>query len=184
MIMHTKRIVFVISIVVVLVASPLAASGNKEAEVTVREGLKSITAEDMTVSWEIMEDSVRFELEAPTTGWLAIGFDPARIMKDAQFIIAYVKDGEVAIRDDFGTGTFNHTPDEALGGSDDITNAEGSEQDGKTAVSFVIPLDTGDKYDAPLVPGEKHTLLIAYGNDGFDDFSSNHQNRASIEITL
>lgn len=118
------------------------------------------------------------------TGWVAIGFDPSSAMKDAQFIIAYVQDGDVFIRDDFGTGFFTHASDEALGGTDDISNAEGSEQNGKTAVSFTIPLDSGDRHDAVLASGKKHALLIAYGRDGADDFSLKHQSRSSVNITL
>jgi len=184
MMMQSKKLLDAVIILILAAALPLAASGNKEAEVTAEGGVKSVTEEDMTVSWEISGDSVRFDLEAPTTGWIAIGFDPSSAMKDAQFIIAYVQDDEVFIRDDFGTGLFTHGSDEVLGGSDDISSAEGSEQDGKTAVSFTIPLDSGDRHDAVLASGKKHKLLIAYGRDGADDFSSKHQARGSVNITL
>ncbi|MCK4516427.1 MAG: hypothetical protein KAU31_14290 [Spirochaetaceae bacterium] len=55
-------------------------------------------------------------MSAVTTGWIAAGFDPSRQMADANIIIGYVADGEVFLRDDFGTGNVRHGADVDNGG--------------------------------------------------------------------
>jgi hypothetical protein len=122
---------------------------------------------------------------APTTGWVAVGFDPTAAMKDANLIIGYVTagdDGELFIRDDWGNGHTSHVADVDEGGSSDVTNAEGSEVDGITTVSFSIPLDSGDEFDVPLNTGEEHKVLFAYGHDNADDFTSYHSWAKLLEV--
>lgn len=41
-------------------------------------------------------------LSAPTEGWVAVAFNPTEMMQGANFIIGYVQDGQVYIRNDYG----------------------------------------------------------------------------------
>lgn len=142
----------------------------------------SISAIGMTVEWEIDGQNLSMTLEAPAEGWIAIGFHPSRMMKDANMIIGYIENGEVMIQDHFGTGTTRHRSDLDLGGTDDITGVDGSEQGGSTSLSFSIPLDSGDTYDQPIVPGEETDVILAYGDR--DSFGDHHSERTSISITF
>lgn len=154
-------------------------------EVTAQEaedGYTSVAAKEIQVKWKVEGENIHFEVSAPTTGWVSIGFDPSRAMKDADMIFGYVASGDTIIEDHFGTGAFSHAKDTSLGGSSDIDNAEGSETGGKTTLRFTIPIDSGDEYDTPLTPGETHTLLIAHGPDGADDSSTKHKTRGKIEV--
>ena len=161
------------------------AGGTQEVEPEVAaDGFKQVSAKEVEVRWKVDGEQLMFELSAPTTGWVSIGFNPTRVMKDADFVFGYVQGTEVVVTDQFGNGTFSHTRDTAMGGSDDIVEFDGSESGGRTSLSFTIPIDSGDQYDSVLSPGQEHTVLMAYGPDGADNFSKKHIERAQVKLTL
>jgi hypothetical protein len=104
-------------------------------------------------------------MKAPTSGWIAIGFGAETLMKNADIIEGFVKDGKLSIVDMFSTGDFGpHPPDTQLGGTNDILDSAGQNINGFTIVEFKRKLDSGDKYDKPLLPG-KNKIIWAYGTD-------------------
>lgn len=168
-----------------MLAVALYANGAQEVTPqTAEDGYMSVEAEQMQFKWRITDGRLEVEMSAMSTGWVAVGFDPSRVMKDANFIIGYVEGDEVTVNDQFGSGTFSHTADTELGGSNDIIEAEGREEDGRTVISFSIPLDSGDEYDTVLAAGQTHTILVACGPDGSDNFSKKHMYRAKLELQL
>ncbi|MCK5245655.1 hypothetical protein KAR02_02050, partial [Candidatus Bipolaricaulota bacterium] len=126
---------------------------------------------------------LRMGLFSPGTGYVAIGLDPDRRMEGANFIIGTVRNGQVDIRDDYGTASLSHGADIANGGTNDILAAAGRELSGQTTIEFIIPLNSGDRFDKPLVPGQTYSVLIAF-HDTSDDFSARHSQRGSGEIRL
>ncbi len=181
----TVKLLVIIAFSAFIIVSQAAAGGSQEIEPQkAADGSMQISADGITVNWLFSGDSIAFEVTAPTTGWVSIGFDPSRVMKDADFIIGYVENGKAVVRDQFGNGTFSHTSDTEMGGSDDILEFDGSESGGKTTLSFTIPIDSGDQYDTVLTPGQEHTVLIAYGPDGADNFTKKHSARAKVKVTL
>lgn len=154
-----------------------------EASQAVRGG-GSVTERGITLSWRINGEALEVSVSAPTTGWVAVGFEPSRAMKDANILIGYVADGEVVVTDQFGTTMVQHAEDTTLGGTVDVTVLGGAESDGSTTLEFSIPLDSGDEYDRPLEPGSTVGVILAYGENGADDLSGYHRDRAAVEITL
>ncbi|MBL7006257.1 MAG: hypothetical protein ISR78_04160 [Spirochaetia bacterium] len=171
--------------------SLLSASGNKEnppevslnGENAVADAITSASFDNISLEWKVSEtgDEIEFILQAKTTGWIAVGFDPSQIMKDAQFVIGYVNSGDAVIRDDFGNSSFSHAPDTGLGGTDDVRLISGLEEDGWTQLIFALPVNSGDDKDVPLTLGEKHNILLAFGPDNKDDFRTKHSFRTSFE---
>jgi molecular chaperone DnaK (HSP70) len=104
-------------------------------------------------------------------------------MKDANFIIGYVKDGKAVVKDHFGDGENSHAEDAKSGGKDDITNISGKESDGVTEISFTIPRNTGDTYDAVLNPGQEASVMLAYAA-GMDSFLTRHKYRTHLKVNL
>lgn len=152
-----------------------------------QSGEKTYTTEGFSFTWQQDPDDSDYllvTLAAPTTGWVAVGFQPTAFMKDANLIIGYVESDTPHLRDDFGTGQFTHASDESLGGTADAVILGGNESEGETVLEFRIPLDSGDAYDAVLSIGDSHTFIFAYGADGADDFTSAHiwAESASFEL--
>jgi len=152
------------------------------------DGFHSLVAQGITLQWKTdtrpLTPRLMVKVSAPTTGWVAVGFDPTNRMQNANLIIGYVTDGSVFIRDDFGTGPNTHQADVDLGGRDDVSNKMGTEQGGTTEISFSISVASGDAYDRVLTPGETYPVLLAYGQDGADDYTTVHQVRTLVNIQL
>ncbi|UCF09523.1 MAG: hypothetical protein JSW65_05515 [Candidatus Bipolaricaulota bacterium] len=143
----------------------------------------SVEVTGMTVYWGNDAENLRMGLVSPGTGYVSVGLAPDRRMEGANFILGAVVDGWAAVRDDIGTGPVAHEADIERGGTDDVLEWGGSETEGATVFEFVIPLDSGDAQDKPLVPGEVYELLVAY-HETSDDFSARHSARGAAEITL
>lgn len=140
-----------------------------------------LEAKDMEVYWIIDKDQIHVKLSAKTTGWVAIGFDPEDAMQGANIIIGAVKDGKVRIEDHYGDRKRGHSPDEKLGGKNDVLNPAGEEIDGVTTISFSLALDTKEKWDKPIHAEGMSRMMIAYGS-GQDSFSARHKYKALYEI--
>lgn len=150
------------------------------------EGWKEYSAGDYLFEWQF-EDSlstIRIRLTAPTTGWVAVGFDPTALMNEANLLIGYFDGENLQLRDDYGTGQVSHASDLSLGGTDDAEPISGSESSGETTIEFRIPIDSGDQYDKVLDEGGTYSIIFAYGQDGADDFSSTHAWAESASFEL
>ncbi len=139
---------------------------------------------DFTFKWKVVGDSLRCMVLAPSTGWLAVGFDPTEEMLDADFIIGYVNNGITYVRDDFGVSEIMHSADVGLGGDNHVTRVFGHEENGISEMRFTIPLNSGDAFDRILIPGETYKILFAYGYNGADDFNSIHEEKEEIEVPI
>jgi hypothetical protein len=144
--------------------------------------MNSVTAGGVTFEWSISDGHMDITLQSPEKGWVSVGFNPSSIMKDAAFYLAYIENGQVYLRDDFGTGRISHGPDTSQGGSDDAVILGGEETNRGTTVRFRIPLDSGDKYDHRFVSGEEIPVLFAHSSR--DNFTSKHSGKGKALITF
>jgi hypothetical protein len=137
-----------------------------------------------TVHWNNDAELLTMGLEAQVEGWVAIGFEPTSRMNDADMVLGWVEDGKATVQDQFSIGpTGPHPPDTDLGGSDDLLERGGNEQDGTTVIEFSRRLDTGDAYDNALSPGQRVNVIWALSSG--DDPTPRHDvARGSAEITL
>jgi hypothetical protein len=105
-------------------------------------------------------------------------------MKDANFIIGYIKNGSIYVRDEYGTAPGAHLPDTKIGGKENVSEVSGYENDGRTEIRFTIPLDSGDSKDKKLMPGQRYLILLAFGTA--DSYSKIHTIEAEVKgyITL
>ena len=182
------RITVLALLLVVAMTVPLFAGGGQEqgadAPVPLRDGFTQGEAAGVDLQWRVEGENITVQMTAPTTGWVAVGFDPTRMMADANMIIGYVANGELSIADDYGTGNTVHGRDTDNGGTDNIIEAEGTEENGRTKITFTIPLDSGDVTDRPLAVSESYKVIVAYGPDGEDNFDAYHAARGSLEMEL
>jgi hypothetical protein len=142
-----------------------------------------IVVNGITLQWRTDEEYLYVNIMAPTSGWVAVGFDPVNAMQDADIIIGYVNaSGEVFIRDDYGTSPGSHASDTSLGGEDNVMDHYGMDDGSSTMLHFKIPLNSGDQYDKALVPGNTYDVILAYGSA--DNFTAFHTMATSTEIEL
>jgi len=138
---------------------------------------------NISFAWKVDGTTLAVKLAAETDGWVGIGFNPKKDMKDANFILGYVKDGQAKISDEFGDKENSHTLDKKLGGTDDVTLIGGSEVGGVTTIEFTIPLKSADKNDTSINVDGDTKVLLAYGA-GRDSFISKHVYRTELHVNL
>ena len=131
--------------------------------------------------WVSTGATIRVAIEADTTGWVAVGLQPGKRMKDAAIVLGMVSDVQTIVIDSYSTGDFGpHVADSELGGSDDLLEYSAQESDGVTVVEFERALDTGDEYDVALQRGVAIGIIWAYGST--DSEGVKHSTRGYGEI--
>ena len=150
----------------------------------VPDDFQQIEKDGFLIAWRIVGTDIEFIVEQSTLGWVAIGFEPSRVMKDADIIIGYVDGSEVVIEDHFAHRLTAHRPDVDMGGSNNVTVISGSEEGGRTRLRFRRPLNTGDEYDTPLSRGQSVEVIFAWGRNRADNTSALHAGHGSVTITL
>ncbi len=140
---------------------------------------------DFTFEWRVDGDELEARISAPTTGYVSVGFEPRRMMQDAEIVIGYVANGELQIRHDYGVSPTAHRAIEDLGGESRVTGLDGTEEDGVTTLHFRLPLSSGGDFDRPLTPGSETTIIWAYGPDGANNFGDYHsRSRGTLTVEL
>lgn len=137
---------------------------------------------DLEIFWKSDDKNIYLALRGKTNGYISIGIQPGSMMKDADIVLAYVKEDQIEIFDQYSTGNFGpHPSDEELGGTNDILEYGGTELDGVTTIEFKRLLKTEDKYDLELKSG-KNKIIWAYSNQ--DDTQARHGIRGYGEIEI
>ncbi len=175
MVHHVQRVFAVIGCIFLL---SLATQGMAtEYDHTIQSPNKK-----MTFSWKIEGDQLAIKVSAETKGWIGVGFNPSHMMKDANIIIGYVKNGKTVITDQFGKSTISHEEDEKAGGASNVTVIGGKEEGHKTTLEFAIPLNSGDSHDKPIDVHGETELMLAYGAQ--DVIVIKHQYRTEMKVNL
>jgi hypothetical protein len=138
---------------------------------------------DVTFAWKLDQDTLHVRMSAKTTGWVGAGFNPSKEMKDASFVMGYVKKGKPKVTDHFGISKRQHEKDSKVGGQSNVTLVGGKEENGITEIEFTIPLDSGDPKDQPILADGETVVLLANGA-GRDSFKSKHQYKAVFKVVL
>jgi len=160
------------------------ATGQIDGNIGADEYTDTATFGDMTISWRHDGEFLYLAMEGPTEGWISVGIEPTRAMADADYLFGYVEDGEAKFWDAYGTAPVGatHPPDEELGGTNDIVDMAGVEENGLTRFEVQIPLASGDEYDKALTPGESYSIIVAMGPT--DEYNSKHFFVSSGTLTL
>jgi DOMON domain len=143
---------------------------------------KIVKAGKFTFSYSIEGKNLKGSVSVKTSGWVAVGFNPKNVMKDANIIIGTLVDGKPFLSDDFGDELFSHRPDTSIGGTYDILAGDFHLDNGIATMTFTIPLDSGDPKDTKLVPGQKVKLIFSTGKTF--DIKKKHKDDAKATITL
>ncbi|MGA7279194.1 MAG: DOMON domain-containing protein [Desulfocapsaceae bacterium] len=142
-----------------------------------------VEVKGMTFAWKIDGDTLHGKMSAKTEGWVAVGFNPSSKMKDATYVLGFVKDGKAEIADHFGDKATGHSSDTKLGGTEDAVLVGGTEENGFTTIEFTYPMNSSDKYDSVLDKDGDTVLLLAYGPDK-DSLKPRHKYKTSKTVNL
>jgi len=123
----------------------------------------------MKMSYRLHQDTFIVSLEAPTKGWLAIGFNDVNNIIHSDLMMLKVQDGKVYAEDQYVKGPQNNPPDQTQGGTHDLFDLKGEEVGNRTIISFKRLLKNADTLDYQHTVGENFWLIMAYSIS--DDFN-------------
>jgi len=161
----------------------LAPAGSAAAD---PEGFKVLTQDGYTLAWRIHDASIDVRVSYQTNGLVGFGIGKTGTMEGSHIILGFVLDGKATVADHFGHAHNAHGPQEKVGGRDSLTARGGTFENGKTTISFTMPLNTGNPRDPVLVPGETYQVILANGGDDAADLESYHgrTGRIALEVRL
>ncbi len=143
---------------------------------------KTISKNNMNIHWHFENDRVHFKINAPTSGWIAIGFNPNKGIKGSYLLMARVKNGKAEVVEHYTLSPGNYKSLESLGEKDLVENVKGEELKNFSEVEFSLPINSKTKYRYKLNPGMDYNLIMAFSRD--DDFKHHSMMRTSTQIKL
>ncbi len=144
--------------------------------------MKKIAQNGMTVDWEIDQERLLLTIQAPTSGWVAVGFNTRDGLTGTNLIMTAVEGAETNISDRYIVAPGDHRSVADLGGKSAVTLIAGVENATGTTVRFALSLKAADRFHLDLAEGKTLHLLMAFSRE--DDFAHHSMMRTSVQITL
>jgi hypothetical protein len=158
------------------------SAGQASTPIQVKTEFATAKAGKFVFLYKVDGPNLVAKVSYPTMGWVAVGFNPVKMMLGANFILGTIVDGKAAVSDEFGDSKYSHVPDSTQGGKNDLVTSDVVLDKGMMIMSFTIPLNSGDTKDAVLEKGRKITVLFAAGKK--PGLKAKHSDIEKTTITL
>ncbi len=136
----------------------------------------------MEVTWAIKEDKITFTMNAPTDGWIAIGFNDSENMTGAYLLMGNVINNQPHLVEHYTKSPGNYSPLTNYGVMSRVVDLSGSETVNSTTLEFSLPIHSSDSYSRDLTKGKSYTMTMAFSRE--DDFQHHSMMRTSVQIKL
>lgn len=143
---------------------------------------KKISKNGMQVSWKFSNSQIHFQMEAPTTGWLAIGFNTQENMTGTYLLMGKVENNQVTLVEHYTSSPGNYKPLTAYNVTTSVASIKGMESIHKTNVKFSLPIHPKNKYARELGEGNSYIMTLAFSQS--DDFQHHSIMRTAINVKL
>lgn len=140
-----------------------------------------------TLFWSTTSDEIFIGIKGETVGWVALGIDPETRMQGADMIFGWVNEsGQANLRDAMATGPTGPHPedtDSAIGGDNNISEFNGTQDSTVTMIEFKRNLTSTDTKGDKTIPSEDSVnILWAVGSS--DDWDAIHNYKGKAEINF
>jgi hypothetical protein len=164
-----------------LLLSIFLANATQTDSIAVKDtSMKTVTVDKFVFNYKIDGLNLKGSVSYPTTGWVAIGFNPKMIMENAHMIMGTVVNGKAVVSEEFGTGWFSHKPVASVFGKSDIISSDCSVDNGITTLSFSIPLKSSIGKIAEISLGKETKVIFADGESS--DLQKKHKHKTKTKI--
>ena len=85
-----------------------------------KRNMKTISKNKMTVKWHHENEHVYFEMSAPTTGWVTIGFNTNSSLVGSTLLMGNVINGKTSVLEHYTIDLGNYKPIEKLGATSEM----------------------------------------------------------------
>ena len=146
------------------------------------EEVRTVKANGMTVQWYYANNRIHLELEAPTSGWVAIGFHNKPSLTGGYLVMGAVERKKIRVAEHYIHHPGHYQQIEELNGTNHIEMPDGEETDRLTRIAFSLPLNIPSQYRKSLKAGQSYYLTLAYSRE--DNFQHHSVMRTSLFVTL
>jgi DOMON domain len=147
-----------------------------------KKEMKLIEKNGMKVRWEHQASRIYFDMEAPTDGWVAIGFNHSENTTGNYLLMGNIVNGVVNVVEHYTSSPGSYQSFEALKTNPSVADVEGKETVKNTYIRFSLPVKATNSYARNLSPPNEYVLLMAYSRE--DDFQHHSMMRTSSNIKL
>ncbi len=142
----------------------------------------TIVKNGLEVTWKHKGDRVHFTMKAPTSGWVAIGFNSQSGTKGTYLIMGKVENKKATVVEYYTLSPGNYKPIKSLGDKIEVEEVSGVQKGNTTQLKFSLPVKSASKYKRDLSRGNTYFLLLAYSSE--DDFQHHSRMRTEVKINL
>lgn len=155
---------------------------NADAQTSASPTGNRIERNGMIVSWAYEGDRIQFEMEAPTTGWIAIGLNEKAGLPGSYLLMGRITSGKTEVVEHYTLAPGDYQPLSTLGAEIAIEGVSGQEGQGISRIQFSLPIAPGNDYAKKLEPGLRYTMHMAYSR--VDDFQHHSMMRTAANVKL
>lgn len=122
---------------------------------------RQISADGVTFEWHHKNGRLFGTLSAPTSGWIAVGFNNQEKLSGTRFVIAAVSQNDVHAEEHIAVVP-NHPKVQDMGLAPGLSDLLGALQIGQSKLWFSLPHRFSDTENPVLEPGHKTFLMLAW----------------------
>lgn len=142
---------------------------------------KTVRKNSMSVSWSHKADRIFFELEAPTSGWLTIGFNETNELTGTYLIMTRVYSTIPEVIEHHVISPGNYRPIQNID-IDQIADVGGEETQNHSSIRFSLKADNSNNFRKRLTKGKYIYMTLAYSIS--DDFQHHSVMRTNVQVRL
>jgi len=173
---------FVISkITSAVLAAAFAIVGGEPDTLQIMES-QTFVKNGMEVTVERTSTHLNVSMEAPTEGWVAIGFNPKSGLAGTYLLMGRVVKGKAEVVEHYTQRPGVYPAITSLGGKVQVQQVSGTEKAGRTHIEFSLPLTAIDSYRYSFSKGLEFTMLMAFSTH--DDFDHHSRMRTETAIQI
>ncbi len=136
----------------------------------------------MLVSWIHRGDRVYFEMEAPTEGWVTIGFNQDINLAGAYLLMGRIRNGQVEVIPHYVLAPGKYKSFSELKITSSVQDVSGHQSAQETTLDFSLPVTGQHHFERDLTPGCELVMILAFSRE--DDFQHHSIMRTSLRITM
>jgi len=142
---------------------------------------RTIADDGVRFSWHHQGGRLRGTLSAPTTGWIAVGFNEVRSLRNTWFVIASVASRPLRVEEHIALVP-DHRNISDLGITPSIDHVSGIYREGWSQLEFSLPHTLPKRPALRLAPGTKSYMMLAWSRAPEFDHHSAWRRHYDIDL--
>lgn len=145
-----------------------------------RQTKRMVEKKGMTVSWQHSNERIYFEMTAPTTGWVTVGFNETQALDGAYLIMARVYGSQTEVVEHKVISPGDYRP--ITNSIPSLADIAGAEYPSRSWIRFSLPIISKATDGKDLEKGKKISMILAYSTS--DDFQHHSIMRTAVWVSL